>query len=80
MMNMDETPVYYDQLERFTMESVGAKSVEVHHTGSEKSRFTVVVTIKADGQLLPFYVILKGANYFLFYYYIQTKTKFLIFY
>ena len=60
ILNMDETPVYFDHLEKSTMEFTGTKSVDVHLTGNEKSRFTVVITITASGKLLPFYVILKG--------------------
>lgn len=58
--NMDETPMYYDLLESRTIDFVGSNSVDVVHSGNEKKRFTLVVTISADGRLLPFYLILRG--------------------
>jgi hypothetical protein len=63
IFNMDETPFYFDQLEKRTIDLVGAKSVDVHNSGNDKSRFTVVVTSVADGTLLPFFVILKGSYF-----------------
>ena len=60
IFNEAETPMYFDHLEQRTMEVVGEQSAEAQHTGSDKSRFTVVVTTTASGSLLPFYVILRG--------------------
>jgi len=60
LLNMDETPCYYDSPESRTVDFVGAKSVNVVHSGSDKARFTVTVTFTASGELLKFYVILRG--------------------
>jgi hypothetical protein len=60
IFNMDETPFYFVQMEKKTIDIAGSKSVGVNNSGNDKSRFTVVVTHSADGRLLPFYVILRG--------------------
>ena len=44
--NMDETPFYFDILEKKTIELTGYKTVDVLHSGNDKKRFTVVVTIE----------------------------------
>lgn len=43
-----------------TVDFVGAKSIEVHTTGSDKVRFTLVVSIVANGLVLLAYVIWRG--------------------
>lgn len=57
---MDESPFYYDMPNNLTIDSVGAQSIDVNTTGNLKSRFTLVVTVRGDGKLLPMMVILKG--------------------
>jgi hypothetical protein len=58
--NMDESPFYYEMLEKMTLELIGSKSVDLLGTGADKSRFTAVITVRDDGYLLPIMVILKG--------------------
>jgi len=60
ILNMDETPMYFDLLEGKTIDFKGAKSVDVCHTGNDKSRFTAVITISASGIMLPVYIIFKN--------------------
>ena len=60
ILNMDETPMYFDMLQKRTIDHKGTKDVETQHNGSDKSRFTTVVTSTASGHVLPFYVILRG--------------------
>ena len=62
VLNMDETPIYLDPAVTRTLESVGARTVDVVNTGCQKSRITLVVTISSDGQLLPGYLLFKGSN------------------
>ena len=50
--NMDETPHYLDIPNRTTVDVVGKKSKETKTSGNEKKRFTVCLTIKADGTML----------------------------
>jgi transposase-like protein len=60
ILNMDETPVYMDMPGNRTLHFKGSKTVDVAHTGHEKSRFTVTLTISADGDILPAFVIFKN--------------------
>lgn len=60
MLNMDETPVYYDTLYERTIDEVGARSVDVLTCNGEKSRLTLAVTVSSLGDVLPGYVIFKG--------------------
>ena len=56
---MDETPTYIDMLAHRTIDVKGTKTVELHHTGNLKSRFTTVLTIAGNGNRLPTYIILR---------------------
>ncbi len=54
-----------------TLNYKGSKTVDVAHTGHYKSRFTVTLTISANGDMLPALIIFKnfkkntkGENYF----------------
>lgn len=58
--NMDETPVYFDMPRSRTFDTRGVKTVKCKTTGHEKMRFTVVLTITADGRKLPPMIIWKG--------------------
>ena len=48
IFNMDETPVWFDMAENFTINKIGDKMVHIHGTSNEKNRFTVVLTCAAD--------------------------------
>ena len=56
---MDETPTYIDMITNRTYDVSGKKSIEINHTGHLKHRFTVVLTIAANGYRLPTYLILR---------------------
>ena len=58
--NMDETPVYFDLVPGKTIDQVGVKSCVIRSTGAEKRHITVVLTVAADGSMLPPMVIFKG--------------------
>ena len=58
--NMDETPIYFDMVGSTTIETKGAKTVQIRTTGNEKNRFTCVLTVLANGSKLPPLVIFKG--------------------
>ena len=62
ILNMDETPMYFDQLEDRTVEEKGADTVEIMHTENEKTRFTLCITVTASGIMLPAYIIWKGES------------------
>ena len=58
--NMDETPVYFDLIPNKMIDRVGTKSCIVRSTGSEKRHITVVLTVTANGCMLPPMIIFKG--------------------
>jgi len=45
--NMDEVPVYFDMPSKFTMDFQGSSDIRITTTGSEHSRFTVVLCVTA---------------------------------
>src|SRR3954447_20586316 len=47
ILNMDETPVWFDMAKNFTIDQIGEKTVHIRETGNEKNRFTVVLTCAA---------------------------------
>lgn len=47
ILNMDETPVWFDMAGSYTINPRGEKTVNVRATGNEKNRFTVVLTCSA---------------------------------
>lgn len=57
--NMDEVPVTFDMPSKFTMEQKGQSDEKIVTAGAEKSKFTVVLCITANGAKLPAYVIFK---------------------
>ena len=57
---MDETPAYFDMVPTRTIDFVGTKTVDLLNSGHEKTRFSLVITVRADGSLLPIGVIFKG--------------------
>ena len=60
ILNMDQTPVYYSMHERRTLETKGAKTVNLHTCKNDSERITVGVTISAAGDLLPPTIVWKG--------------------
>lgn len=60
VLNMDETPMYFDMASDKTYAPVGAKDVLVKTTGHDKLRFTVVLTVSASGVKLKPMIIFKN--------------------
>lgn len=56
----DETAVWIDPLQDFTIEKVGTKTVSLFSTGNQKAKFTVTLAAMADGNKLPPLIVLKG--------------------
>ena len=46
--NMDETPAYYDMVPTRTIDMVGTKTVDLLNSGHEKTRFSLVITVRAN--------------------------------
>ncbi|KAK3920835.1 Pogo transposable element with KRAB domain [Frankliniella fusca] len=57
--NADQTPLYSDMPRRTTINEKGKKTIRMKTTGNEKTRFTVMLIITADGRKLPPYVVYK---------------------
>ncbi|MEW8548669.1 MAG: hypothetical protein AB2693_34645 [Candidatus Thiodiazotropha sp.] len=60
IINMDETPMYFDLLPGKTVDVKGRKSIRIRTTGSEKRHLTVVLAVSAAGDVLPPMIIFKG--------------------
>eukprot|EP00795_Rhopilema_esculentum_P002477 gene2477-18139_t len=67
IMNMDETPCYFDMPSSTTFYLKGVKTVNIRNTGNEKLRFTTVLTAGVrkiddyyEGISLPLMVIFKN--------------------
>lgn len=60
VINMDETPLYFDMASATTYDQTGTKDVLIKTTGYEKLRFTVVLSITASGKRLEPMLIFKN--------------------
>eukprot|EP00522_Entomoneis_paludosa_P003477 CAMPEP_0172476392 /NCGR_PEP_ID=MMETSP1065-20121228/70355_1 /TAXON_ID=265537 /ORGANISM="Amphiprora paludosa, Strain CCMP125" /LENGTH=405 /DNA_ID=CAMNT_0013234613 /DNA_START=1634 /DNA_END=2851 /DNA_ORIENTATION=+ len=60
IMNMDQTPVYFDMSRRKTLERRGARSVPGRKSTCDTKRMTCAVFITASGLFLPTLNIFKG--------------------
>ena len=60
IVNMDETPVFFDIVPSKTVNQMGSKSVIVRTSGSDKRHITVMLAITASGKVLPTMIIFKG--------------------
>src|SRR5690554_1517666 len=61
--NTDHTPVWYDMVGSYTLDTRGAKCVPVKTGGMEKAKITVQLTCTADGGKLPPLLIFKANGY-----------------
>ena len=59
MINMDETPIYFDMQRNYTYHWRGDKTVSLARTNGFKKRVTVCLTILSDGRKLPPLIIFK---------------------
>jgi transposase-like protein len=55
ILNMDETPVWFDMAGVYTINPKGEKTVHIRATGNEKNRFTVVLTCAAGNVFFLFF-------------------------
>ena len=60
IINMDETPIYFDMPRSSTVSKKGAREVLIRGTKGGKTRVTYVVSCTAAGQMLKPMVIFKG--------------------
>ncbi|KAF0710562.1 Aste57867_5509 [Aphanomyces stellatus] len=59
IINVDETPVYYDSPPRKTLARIGASS-KVNKSQKHADRLTAVLSIRSNGDKLPILFIVKG--------------------
>ncbi|KAF0714289.1 Aste57867_3929 [Aphanomyces stellatus] len=59
IINVDETPVYYDSPPRKTLARIGASS-NVNKSQKHADRLTAVLSIRSNGDKLPILFIVKG--------------------
>ena len=57
IINMDETPVFLDLPDNYTVDQLGNNEIKGRTTGHEKERVTVVLTAAADGTKFKPFVI-----------------------
>lgn len=57
--NMDEIPVSFDMVGSHTVDNTGAQDIKISTTGHEKSNFTVILCVTADGGKCAPLVIFK---------------------
>lgn len=62
IINMDETPVWFDSPINKTVEVVGSKKVAIKTTGNDKDRVTVVLAVTKSGKMLTPTIIEKSAS------------------
>ena len=60
IVNMDQTPVYFSMSSKQTSVVIGKKTIHICTSANDTKHVTVVVTITADGTLLPFTLVFKG--------------------
>ena len=57
--NVDETPIYFYMTYNTTISKIGEKSVKVHTFGGEGLRVSLILSILADGEKHPQFIIFK---------------------
>ncbi|CAG8511113.1 8923_t:CDS:2 [Acaulospora morrowiae] len=60
ILNMCETPVWFDMAGNFAVNPIGEKNNHGNRSNNDKNRFTVVLTCAADGSKYPPICIFKG--------------------
>lgn len=63
IINMDETPLYFDMPASRTINKRGARQIRIKSTGAEKRRFMVILACTASGIMLPLMIIFKGKDH-----------------
>ena len=59
IVNMEETPLYFDMPSSHSVHRKGCREVRVRSTGAEKRRLTIILACTAAGQMLPPMIIFK---------------------
>ena len=59
---MDETALNYNMPPNITVHKIGAKTIFIKIQQQEKARISVILAICGNGDILPPYIIFKGAK------------------
>ena len=62
IINVDETPIFFENPTKDTVDIKGKKKIDIITFGKDKIRFTAVLSISASGQNLPPLIICKGKS------------------
>ena len=62
ILNVDETPIWFDMLRGYTVAEKGAKQVRIRGTGADKRRISIVLTASATETMLKPMIIFKGKS------------------
>ena len=63
MIVMDQTTVWHEIISNTTVKDKGVKSVVLKTTGQEKSKITVTLAAKANGDKLKPYIVVPGHKF-----------------
>ena len=62
IVNCDETAVYYENPDIYTIDIKGHKEIIINTDGNESKKISVLLSIAANGNRLPPFLIFKGAE------------------
>ena len=60
--NVDETPIYFEMYNNYTISKIGEKTVKVNNFGYEKDTVSVLLFVAANGKKLPPLIVFKGKS------------------
>ena len=60
IVNMDETPIYFEMVNKTTIDKIGNKNIVVNTLGLEKKKISLILSITASGYKLKPLMIFKG--------------------
>ena len=60
VLNMDQTPIFFSSIPKNTLETAGARTVNIRTSTTSTMRVSVAVTVTASGRKLPSMFVFKG--------------------
>ena len=58
--NVDETPIFFEMYNNYTVSKIGEKTGKVKNFGYEKDKVSALLYIMANGKKLPPLIVFKG--------------------
>ena len=62
IVKCDETAIYYENPDNYTIDIKGHKEIIINTDGNESKKISVLLSIAANGNKLPPFLIFKGAE------------------